>query len=143
MTKLFLPNSTTILAVKFGVKTPASNAPTDTTSIKTESAAKSKVHANSSIPKKESARNAIKDTQLSMANALKSIKAHQTKLDAPNGKTECAANAQRDGTSMLTKCVLKSATSVHHGTNPPAPAQSATMDPSLLKESVLPTRTSS
>lgn len=107
MTKLFLPNSTTISAVKFGVKTPAFNAPTDTTSIKTESAAKSKVHANSSIPKKESARNAIKDTQLSTANALKWIKAHQTTLDAPNGKTECALNAQRDGTSMVRKCVFK------------------------------------
>jgi hypothetical protein len=143
MTKHFLPNLTTILAVKFGAKTPASNAPTDTTSIRTESAAKSKLHANNSIPKKESARNVIKDTQLSMANVLKSIKAPQTTLDAPNGKTECALNAQRDGTSMLTRCVFKSATSAHPGTNKLEPALNATMGLLWLKESVLLTKTSS
>jgi hypothetical protein len=48
-------------------------------------------------------------------------------LDAPNGKTEYALNALRDGISMLTKSVFKSATSAHPGINQLAPALNATM----------------
>ena len=42
---------------------PVSNVPIDTISTKMEFAVRSKVPANSSISKKESAKNAIKDTQ--------------------------------------------------------------------------------
>lgn len=95
------------MVVKFGVKTLAFNAPTDTSSIKTESAAKSKVHANNSIPKKEFAKNAMKVTQSSMANALKWINPAQTMSDVPNGKMESAPNALRDGSSMAITSALK------------------------------------
>jgi len=143
MTKHFLLNLTTISAVKFGAKTLAYNVPIDTSSIKMESAAKFKVHANSSIPKKEFAKNAIKVTQLSMANALKSIKAPQKMLDALNGKTEFAPNAPKDGTSMLTTFALKSVTFAHHGTNQLENALNATMDPLLSMENVLPIKINS
>ena len=68
---------------------------------------KSKAHANSSIPRKESAKNAMKDTQLSMANALKSIRAPPTTLDAHSGKMESAPNAPRDGSSMSITSALR------------------------------------
>lgn len=138
-----LPNSTTISVVKFGAKTHAYNAPTDTSSIKMESAAKFKVHANNSIPKKEFARNAMKVTQWSTANALKSIKAPHKMLAVPNGKTEFAPNAQRDGTSMLIMSVSKLVTSAQFGTNQLVPALNAIMDQLLLKANVFPTKTNS
>lgn len=131
------------MAVKSGAKTPAFNAPTDTTSIKMESAAKFKVHANNSIPKKEFARNAMKATQSSMANALKSIKPPLKMLDVPNGKTEFAPNAPKDGTSMPIMSVSKLVTFAQLGTNQLVPAQNATMDPLLLKANVFPTKTNS
>ena len=53
---------TTILDARFGVKTPAFNAPIGTSSIKMESVVKFKEHANSSIVKKAFARTAMKDT---------------------------------------------------------------------------------
>ena len=108
-----------------------------------ESAAKFKVHANNSIPKKEFARNAMKATQSSMANALKSIKPPLKMLDVPNGKTEFAPNAPKDGTSMPIMSVSKLVTFAQLGTNQLVPAQNATMDPLLLKANVFPTKTNS
>ena len=108
-----------------------------------ESAAKFKVHANNSIPKKEFARNAMKATQSSMVNALKSIKPPLKMLDVPNGKTEFAPNAPKDGTSMPIMSVSKLVTFAQLGTNQLVPAQNATMDPLLLKANVFPTKTNS
>ncbi len=60
---------------------------------------KSRAHANSSIPRKESAKNAMKDTQSSTANAPRSTRPPPTTSDAHSGKTESAPNAPRDGSS--------------------------------------------
>ena len=116
---------------------PASSAPIDTTLIKMESAVKFRELASSSTFKKESAKNATKDTQSSMEGAKKSTSPLTPMKDAPSGPMESAKPAPRDGTSMLMEFALPSATSAPPGMKNQEPALPATTDPLLLTGTVL------
>ena len=97
----------TILDVKLGAKTLVLSVLQDTISIKMEFAAKLKVVASNSTLWRESAKSAMKDIILSMANAKEQTTLPLRMSDAPLGLMESALSAQEDGSSMLKKFVFQ------------------------------------
>lgn len=119
--------------------TPASSVPKTTISIKTESAAKFKANANSSISSKVFVRNAMRATKSSMANAYRPISTLFLTSDAPYGPLVFVLNAQKDGILMQKKFVFPSAISAQHGMMPPVFVLLATTDPLFKMDNVSPT----
>lgn len=116
--------------------THASNARKDTTSIKTECAARFREPASNSTFRKEFAKNALKDTQLLTANALKSIQLLHPTLAAPDGPMESAKPAPRDGISTKKKSASLLVIFATPGTKPPDSASPAITDLSSKTETV-------
>ena len=119
-----------------GAETPVLSAPLDTTSIKTESAVKSRVLASSSTNRKEFAKNVTKDTQSSTDAAKESMSLKPTTSDAPSGLMVSVLSAPRDGSSMLMVFAPPSVITAPLGTKPQVLALPATTDLSLSKETV-------
>ncbi len=130
-------SSTTTSAAKSGAKILVSSAPIGSISTKMASAVRSNRPANSSIPKKESARSAMKATLSSMENALNKTKALLITLDAQYGITESAPNALKDGISTPIMFALQLVISALNGMPQLVPALHATMVHSLAKDNVL------
>lgn len=140
MIPLFSLSSIIILAAKSGSKTPASNALIDIISIKTEFVVKFRELANSSINKKESAKNATKDTVQSTEDANKSVALLPPTLDVPSGLMDNVNLAPRDGSSMKKKSASQSVISATPGKKTET-APLVTMDPLFKRETVLLTLT--
>lgn len=116
------------MVVKFGALTHVFSVPTDTTSIKTESAARFRELASNSTQRKESAKSATKATQLSMVNAPSLTPPPKSISDAPSGKVESALPALNVGTSTPPKFAPPSVTYAPPGMMLPEPASPATTD---------------
>ena len=116
--------------------TLVSSAPIDITLIKMAFAVKYKELASNSISKKASAKDAMKDTQSSMASVKKSMSTKLPLLDVPFGLTVNAKPAQKDGTSTLIELVSQLVISAPLGMRLLEPAQPATMDLLCRKEIV-------
>lgn len=109
--------------------THASNALQDITSIKTECAVRFREPASNLTFRKEFAKNALKDTQLLTASALKSIPLlHQT-LAALDGPMVSAKPAPRDGISTKKKSASLLVTFATPGMKIPDSVSPATTDP--------------
>lgn len=96
---------------------PAFSAPTVSSSIKTESAARCRALASSSTLQRESAKPATKATLSSMASAPRLTPQLLLTLAAPPGTRVFVPNAPRDGISMQTRSAPPSPISALNGTN--------------------------
>ena len=107
---------------------PVFNVLTDIISIKTEFVVRFREPANNSILNRESAKNVMKGTQLSMDPAPKLTPPPKLTLDALFGPAEYALLALRDGTSTLTTCAPLSVISAQLGMIRAVSALPATTD---------------